>query len=311
MGDEENKENEPIEVRSDVDVHKQFLVEVPAEAISGEEAPVEAISGEEAVVETSKALVVEPATTTEDTAETIVEPPATAEATAETTVEPPATDAAETVVEPSSRAEGESRVAIDSSLLARSASKTEDGKWQSVDTSYIDWRTQDTNNLASRQTGGSSNNHADTISTGTAKTEDGKWAVNTSYIKDRTADTSNLDSRRNQSGIGSVASTATKKNSGGKWEVDTSYINYRTGDAALMRNKEESSDKLVYEDPAEKQYSYEDIISDKTPAGVDPSRKEAYLTDVEFQAVMDCTRAEFLQMAKWKQQNLKKAKRLY
>lgn len=311
MGDEENKENEPIEVRSDVDVHKQFLVEVPAEAISGEEAPVEAISGEEAVVETSKALVVEPATTTEDTAETIVEPPATAEATAETTVEPPATDAAETVVEPSSRAEGESRVAIDSSLLARSASKTEDGKWQSVDTSYIDWRTQDTNNLASRQTGGSSNNHADTISTGTAKTEDGKWAVNTSYIKDRTADTSNLDSRRNQSGIGSVASTATKKNSGGKWEVDTSYINYRTGDAALMRNKEESSDKLVYEDPAEKQYSYEDIISDKRPAGVDPSRKEAYLTDVEFQAVMDCTRAEFLQMAKWKQQNLKKAKRLY
>lgn len=311
MGDEENKENEPIEVRSDFDVHKQFLVEVPAEAISGEEAPVEAISGEEAVVETSKALVVEPATTTEDTAETIVEPPATAEATAETTVEPPATDAAETLVEPSSRAEGESRVAIDSSLLARSASKTEDGKWQSVDTSYIDWRTQDTNNLASRQTGGSSNNHADTISTGTAKTEDGKWAVNTSYIKDRTADTSNLDSRRNQSGIGSVASTATKKNSGGKWEVDTSYINYRTGDAALMRNKEESSDKLVYEDPAEKQYSYEDIISDKRPAGVDPTRKEAYLTDVEFQAVMDCTRAEFLQMPKWKQQNLKKAKKLF
>mmetsp|Transcript_79841 Transcript_79841/g.124511 ORF Transcript_79841/g.124511 Transcript_79841/m.124511 type:complete len:305 (+) Transcript_79841:55-969(+) len=300
VGDEENKENEPIEVRSDVDVHKQFLVEVPAEAISREQA----------VVETSKALVVEPATTTEDTAETIVEPPATAEATAETTVEPPATDIEETVVEPSSHAEGESRVVIDSSLLARSASKTEDGKWQSVDTSYIDWRTQDTNNLASRQIGGSSTNHADTISTGTAKTEDGKWAVNTSYIKDRTADTSNLDSRKKQSGIGSVASTATKKNSGGKWEVDTSYINYRTGDAALMRNKE-SSDKLVYEDPAEKQYSYEEITSDKRPAGVDPTKKEAYLSDAEFQTVMGCSKAEFSQMPKWKQQNLKKSKKLF
>jgi hypothetical protein len=350
---EENKENQPIEVPSDADA-KQPLEEVPvepeastdvvAEPPADTEVPAEVNVGppqeQDPVAPSSSTTSPGEEVAAETSTEVAVEPPATTETTAEVPVEPP-TSTTDKVQEQdpastSSAEEKEKRWAVDTSyidyrtadpnnleprrgetstvgdagLLARSASKTEDGKWQSVDTSYIDWRTQDTNNLGARQTGSSGVNHADTISSGTAKGDDGKWTVNTSYIKDRTADTSNLEARKSASNIGSVASTATKKNSDGKWAVDTSYINYRTGDASLMRNKDEKNGP-VYDDPAEKQYSYEEITSDKRPAGVDPTKKEAYLSEAEFQTVMGCSKTEFSQMAKWKQQNLKKSKKLF
>lgn len=322
----ENKENETVEVVSDV--AKQFLVEVPVEAISGQEA--------------EQVVAVEPPATTEDNTEVAVEPPPSTEEKAQeqdpvapsssTTSLPIAPSSSITSAEDKEKRwavdtsyvdrrtadlsnleprRGETAVVGDSTLLARSTSKTDDGKWQSVDTSYIDRRTQDTSNLAGRQTGDKAVVPSDAISSGTVKGDDGKWTVNTSYIKDRTADTSNLESRKSQNNIGSVASTLTKRKSGGKWEVDTSYIGYRTADAALVRSKEEKDDKTNYEDPAEKQYSYEEITQDKRPAGIDPSKKEAYLTDADFQTVMGVTRVEFAQMAKWKQQNMKKAKNLF
>jgi hypothetical protein len=351
---EENKENKPIDVPSDADA-KQPLEEVPVEPEASTDVVVETPADTEVpkevdvgppqepdpVAPSSSMTSPEEEVAVETSTEAAVELPATTETTAAVAVEPsPSTTdkvQAQDPVASSSSAEekekrwsvdtsyidyrtadpnnleprrGESSTVGDASLLARSASKTEDGKWQSVDTSYIDWRTQDTDNLGARQTGTTGVTHADTISSGTAKGDDGKWTVNTSYIKDRTADTSNLEARKGASNIGSVASTATKKNSDGKWAVDTSYINYRTGDASLMRNKDEKNGP-VYDDPAEKQYSYEEITSDKRPAGVDPTKKEAYLSDAEFQTVMGCSKAEFSQMPKWKQQNLKKSKKLF
>jgi outer membrane biosynthesis protein TonB len=342
----ENKENEPVEAvpepveaATDADVHKQFLVEVPAEEVTEEKAAPEAPT-EETAEDTAE--VVAPTTEEEPPPSKEEEPPPSKEeepppSMEEKPPEPePVAESSATTSEPTAedkergwkvdtsyidhrtadpnnleprRGEGGGKTE-DSNLLARSASKGEDGKWQSVDTSYIDWRTNDTNNLASRQTAAGGPNIADTISSGTAKGEDGKWTVNTSYIKDRTADTSNLEQRKSQNNIGSLASTATKKSGDGKWSVDTSYINHRTGDAAIMRQKEDAKGP-VYDDPAEKQYAYAEIIGETKPAGIDPTKKEAYLSDAEFKEVMGVTRENFTTMAKWKQQNLKKEKKLF
>lgn len=329
----ENKENEPVEA-SDPEAHKQFLVEVPVEAITGEEAPSTEDKAEVAIPYESAVV---PPSTEEEVPETYDNKPPEPEPVApSSSTEPePVAPSSSTTSEPTTMEDKEKRWNVDMSyidhrtadpnnleprrgetsavgdanLLARSSSKGEDGKFV-VDTSYIDHRTKDTNNLAARASAGSGIGVAETISSGTAKGEDGKWTVDTSYIKDRTADTSNLEQRKSQNNIGSVASTATKKNSDGKWAVDTSYINHRTGDANLMRNKDDAKGP-IYDDPAEKQYSYEEITSDKKPPGVDPTKKEAYLTEAEFQTVMGVSRAEFTTMAKWKQQNLKKAKKLF
>ncbi|KAM3861807.1 villin-1 [Diretmus argenteus] len=59
------------------------------------------------------------------------------------------------------------------------------------------------------------------------------------------------------------------------------------------------ADKLVNRSP-------EDL-----PDGVDPSRKEEYLSNEEFTLVMGVSRLEFYSMPAWKQQNLKKEKSLF
>ncbi|NXH39113.1 VILI protein, partial [Dicaeum eximium] len=47
------------------------------------------------------------------------------------------------------------------------------------------------------------------------------------------------------------------------------------------------------------------------PRGVDPSRKEDHLSDVDFQAVFDMNRSAFSKLPLWKQQKLKKDKGLF
>nr|2RJV_A Chain A, Villin-1 [unidentified]2RJW_A Chain A, Villin-1 [Gallus gallus]2RJW_B Chain B, Villin-1 [Gallus gallus] len=47
------------------------------------------------------------------------------------------------------------------------------------------------------------------------------------------------------------------------------------------------------------------------PRGVDPSRKENYLSDEDFKAVFGMTRSAFANLPLWKQQNLKKEKGLF
>jgi hypothetical protein len=60
-------------------------------------------------------------------------------------------------------------------------------------------------------------------------------------------------------------------------------------------------------------YNYDDLKkpTDQLPAGVDPMKREQYLSDAEFESVLGSPRAEFNAMKGWKQQQIKKAKGLF
>ena len=47
------------------------------------------------------------------------------------------------------------------------------------------------------------------------------------------------------------------------------------------------------------------------PSHVDPSKKEVYLSDMEFAQVFDMDREEFTALPHWKQTNLKRSKHLF
>ncbi|XP_039547051.1 supervillin isoform X2 [Pimephales promelas] len=59
------------------------------------------------------------------------------------------------------------------------------------------------------------------------------------------------------------------------------------------------------------QYTVEELTSKPLPEGVDPLRLECYLSDKDFQCVLDLTRDEFYTLPNWKQLNLKKSKGLF
>eukprot|EP00930_Biecheleria_cincta_P095175 TRINITY_DN87185_c0_g1_i1.p1 TRINITY_DN87185_c0_g1~~TRINITY_DN87185_c0_g1_i1.p1 ORF type:complete len:415 (-),score=118.53 TRINITY_DN87185_c0_g1_i1:100-1344(-) len=203
--------------------------------------------------------------------------------------------------------------------------KDKDGKWV-VSTSYIDHRTADPNRLESRR---SVVETADTGAGGAsagAKDKDGKWQqVDVSYINHRTGDCDRLEGRRANSGFtgapvaaagatAAAVSASVRKESDGKWKVDTSYIGYRTGDPNnLTRKEEEKSAEAAYADPAEKKYPYEALKASATerPADVDPSRRELYLSDADFEVVFGMSPDAFLKQPRWKQQNAKKDKQLF
>lgn len=198
--------------------------------------------------------------------------------------------------------------------------KTDAGKW-AVDTSYIDHRTKDPNRLETRRntdtnTDGiatpSIGNHA--ASSGVKKMESGKWSVNTSYINHRTSVVDNLDGRKSVAGAGGVdtASATVRKNSG-KWQVDTGYIGYRTSDTNNLDRKLEKADEISYADPSEQKYSYAELsaAAEERPADVDPSMKEAYLSDEDFLQRFEMTLPDFGRLPLWKRQALKKAQKLY
>jgi len=201
--------------------------------------------------------------------------------------------------------------------------KDKDGKWV-VSTSYIDHRTADPNRLESRR---SVVEKADAGADGAgagSKDKDGKWSqVDVSYINHRTGDCDRLEGRRTNSnfagapdaagaGAAAAVSASVTKESDGKWKVDTSYIGYRTGDPNNLTRKEEKSAESSYADPAEKKYPYEDLKAGADrPADVDPSRREKYLSDADFEVVFGMGPEAFLKQPRWKQQNAKKDKQLF
>ena len=65
-----------------------------------------------------------------------------------------------------------------------------------------------------------------------------------------------------------------------------------------------------FQDPRELKLSYEQLKAG-LPEGVDPAKKEQYLSDADFEKVMKSPRAAFNEMKAWKQQQLKKAAGLY
>jgi len=199
--------------------------------------------------------------------------------------------------------------------------KDKDGKWV-VSTSYIDHRTADPNRLESRRSVVGDTTAASGAGAG-VKDKDGKWQqVDVSYINHRTGDCDRLEGRRTSSGVTMPAAVGTtpaapvsasvKKESDGKWKVDTSYIGYRTGDPNNLTRKEEKAAESSFADPAEKKYPLEALKSGgDRPADVDPSRRELYLSDVDFEALFGMSCEAFLKQPRWKQQNQKKDKQLF
>ena len=60
-----------------------------------------------------------------------------------------------------------------------------------------------------------------------------------------------------------------------------------------------------------KTYPYERLVSTEIPEDVDPTRKEDYLSDVEFQQYLGVTRKSFQANPTWKQVNMKKKSGLF
>ena len=65
-----------------------------------------------------------------------------------------------------------------------------------------------------------------------------------------------------------------------------------------------------YSDPASTKLSYEELKAG-LPAGVDPTKKEQYLTDEDFEKILKVPRSQFNEMQAWKQQQLKQAASLH
>uniref|UniRef100_A0A8C9W5A6 Supervillin d n=1 Tax=Scleropages formosus TaxID=113540 RepID=A0A8C9W5A6_SCLFO len=62
---------------------------------------------------------------------------------------------------------------------------------------------------------------------------------------------------------------------------------------------------------SKKQYSVEELLAKPLPEGVDPLHLELYLSDEDFQRVLEMTQDEFNSLPIWKQINLKKSKGLF
>ena len=61
--------------------------------------------------------------------------------------------------------------------------------------------------------------------------------------------------------------------------------------------------------PGGKTYTYEELK--KRPAGTEGSRLEMYLSDAEFATVFKMDKQAFVKLPVWKQQNLKRAAKLF
>lgn len=76
-------------------------------------------------------------------------------------------------------------------------------------------------------------------------------------------------------------------------------------------NIQESSEKKIdaeelLKDYSRKTYSYNELLSDKLPEGLDQTKLETYLSDDEFYEIFKMSRTEFNKLAGYKQQDLKK-----
>ena len=72
-----------------------------------------------------------------------------------------------------------------------------------------------------------------------------------------------------------------------------------------LRNSKDSKCKI---------YLYKDLISNednKYPIGVNISKRETYLSDIEFEEIFKMTKDEFMNLKKWKQDKLKKSNSLF
>ncbi|KAG2460902.1 SVIL protein, partial [Polypterus senegalus] len=84
----------------------------------------------------------------------------------------------------------------------------------------------------------------------------------------------------------------------------------------LSQQAEAQSSKVILVQDAlarlcKTQYSMEELLARPLPEGVDPLKLEVYLSDEDFQRVLEMKRDEFNALPAWKQLNLKKSKGLF
>jgi len=183
---------------------------------------------------TPQAAEVDPPAATEASEMPKWDPPPVAEASETKPAEPETERVAEPKpAEPQAEAAGDERPAVQA--------KTSDGKeaW-AVDTSYIDWRTANPNNMKARA--GAEEATAVGSQTGLGfvakaeKEDDGKWKkVDVGYIAHRTAEPERLPGGQTRGSTSSAVDgeiSKSEKDADGKWkQVDTTtYINARTGE---------------------------------------------------------------------------------
>ncbi|XP_051774863.1 supervillin-like isoform X3 [Erpetoichthys calabaricus] len=91
-----------------------------------------------------------------------------------------------------------------------------------------------------------------------------------------------------------------------RWEVQAT---------TLSQAEAQSSKVILVQDALARlcktQYSMEEVLARPLPEGVDPLKLEVYLSDEDFQRVLEMKKDEFNALPAWKQLNLKKSKGLF
>lgn len=116
----------------------------------------------------------------------------------------------------------------------------------------------------------------------------------------------------NESVLAEQRSLATsQKTADGKWKVDMRYVGNYTEDLSIQRQlKQGEGEKKNYADPQRLRLSANELRAGANP-DVDPSMKEQYLSEQEFQQIFGMAKSAFNQMPNWKRSNLKKEKNMY
>lgn len=74
--------------------------------------------------------------------------------------------------------------------------------------------------------------------------------------------------------------------------------------------KQEDERAKQFLDPESNKFPYADL-NGAFPKGVDPTRKELYLSEDDFATVFGMTSAQFTELKAWKKNDLKRAKGLF
>jgi len=67
----------------------------------------------------------------------------------------------------------------------------------------------------------------------------------------------------------------------------------------------------VLQDLTKSVYSYAELTSESLPRGADPTQKEVYLSDEEFESIFKMKKEDYEKIPSWRRETLKKKVGLY
>lgn len=188
---------------------------------------------------------------------------------------------------------------VDGAPVVEASKRDSSGNWK-VDTDYVQHRTASPDRLVQRQKENVQNLES------SRRDSRGNWKVETDYVKHRTISPGRVVQREQAAEV----IQSSQKDDDGRWVVDTSYVKHRTEVPDHLRTSQFSKKLSEFNDPLDKKYDLDELVG-KCPDGVDPSKKELYLEDFQFEAVFNMSSDAFQKMPKWKQQNIKKSANLF